>query len=109
MPSGNPCLQHSIGQGPAPYSSATFPAWTPTAGYSGVIRPTVEILGKVSHSGHIGIVGTPGTVASQSYNMEIEKLYPEFKTFTHACPMWVPLVEYREANSPGADYFVKRC
>ena len=47
-------------------------------------------------------------MASQSYNMEIEKLYPEFKTFTHACPMWVPLVEYREANSPGADYFVKK-
>ncbi len=85
-----------------------LPGLDPDRRVLGVIRPTVEILGKVSHSGHIGIVGTPGTVASQSYNMEIEKLYPEFKTFTHSCPMWVPLVEYREANSPGADYFVKK-
>lgn len=74
----------------------------------GVIRPTVEILGKVSKTGHIGIVGTPGTIASESYNIEIEKLYPDFRTFTHACPMWVPLVEYREADGDGADYFVKK-
>lgn len=85
-----------------------LPGLDPDRRVLGVIRPTVEILGKVSHSGHIGIVGTPGTVASRSYNMEIEKLYPQFKTFTHACPMWVPLVEYREAHSPGADYFVKK-
>lgn len=74
----------------------------------GVIRPTVEILGKVSKTGHIGIVGTPGTIASESYNIEIEKLYPDFRTFTHGCPMWVPLVEYREADGDGADYFVKK-
>ncbi len=74
----------------------------------GVIRPTVEALGRASRTGHIGIVGTPGTVASQSYDIEIEKLYPNFRTFSHACPMWVPLVEYGEAASPGADYFVKK-
>lgn len=74
----------------------------------GVIRPTVEILGRVSKTGHIGIVGTPGTIASGSYDIEIGKFYPEFRTFTHACPMWVSLVEYHEADGDGADYFVKK-
>lgn len=85
-----------------------LPQLDPDRRVLGVIRPTVEILGKVSKTGHIGIVGTPGTIASGSYDIEIEKLYPEFRTFTHACPMWVSLVEYREADGDGADYFVKK-
>lgn len=74
----------------------------------GVIRPTVEKLGQISRSGHIGVFGTPGTVASRSYDMEISKLYPGFTATGHACPMWVPLVENRESMSDGADYFVKQ-
>ena len=74
----------------------------------GVIRPTVEQLGATSRSGHVGILGTPGTVASGSYNIEIEHLNPGFVTTAHACPMWVPLVEYGEASSPGSDYFVRK-
>ena len=74
----------------------------------GVIRPTVEALGRVSRTGAVGIFGTPGTVASRSYDMEVAKLYPDFRVYSHACPMWVPLVENREADGPGADYFVKK-
>ena len=74
----------------------------------GVIRPTAEKLGDISRNGHIGLLGTPGTIASQSYDMEIAKLYPEFRVSSHACPMWVPLVEYREAAGEGADFFVKK-
>ncbi len=74
----------------------------------GVIRPTVEKLGQISRSGHIGVFGPPGTVASHSYDMEISKLYPDFTATGHACPMWVPLVENRESMSDGADYFVKQ-
>ncbi|MCM1368996.1 MAG: glutamate racemase [Candidatus Amulumruptor caecigallinarius] len=74
----------------------------------GVIRPTVEILGEYTHTGHIGLVATPGTVRSHSYRMEIEKLYPEMRITEQACPMWVPLVENNEATKPGADYFVKK-
>ncbi len=74
----------------------------------GVIRPTVEYLDKVTSTGHIGIVGTPGTIASQSYEMEIEKLFPEFSAIGQACPMWVPLVENGEATGEGSDYFIKR-
>ena len=74
----------------------------------GVIRPTVEAVGRISQTGHIGVFGTPGTIQSQSYNIEIEKLYPHFKVYGHACPMWVPLVENQESDGPGADYFVEK-
>lgn len=74
----------------------------------GVIRPTAEALGSVSRNGHVGILGTQGTVASHSYDMELGKLHPDFTVTSQACPMWVPLVEYGEADSPGADYFVKK-
>lgn len=80
----------------------------PTRRVLGVIRPTVEAVGALTRSGHIGIVGTPGTVASKSYDMEIAKLYPDFTVASHACPMWVPLIENREFEGPGADYFVKK-
>lgn len=74
----------------------------------GVIRPTVEKVGELSKNGNIGIFGTPGTIQSQSYDIEIAKLYPTFHTYGNGCPMWVPLVENREADRPGADYFVKQ-
>lgn len=74
----------------------------------GVIRPTTEIIGDYSLSGHVGIMGTQGTVTSNSYVLEIRKFFPEVKVFQEACPMWVPLVESNEHNSPGADYFVNK-
>lgn len=74
----------------------------------GVIRPTVEKVGEISKNGHIGIFGTPATIQSQSYDIEIAKMYPSFKVYGHACPMWVPLVENKESDGPGADYFVKK-
>lgn len=74
----------------------------------GVIRPTVEKVGEVSRTGHIGLLATPGTVRSHSYKLEIEKLHPEMAITETACPMWVPLVETGEADSEGADYFVKK-
>lgn len=74
----------------------------------GVIRPTVEKVGDITHTGHVGIFGTPGTIQSQSYDIEIAKLHPSFKVYGQACPMWVPLVENQESDGPGADYFVKK-
>lgn len=74
----------------------------------GVIRPTTESVRSYTKTGHIGILGTSGTVNSQSYPIEIEKFSPGVKVYQQACPMWVPLVENNEFNSPGADYFVKK-
>lgn len=74
----------------------------------GVIRPTVEEIGNLTTTRNVGIFGTPGTVQSLSYDIEIGKMFPDIKVYSHACPMWVPLVENRESNGPGADYFVKK-
>ncbi len=85
-----------------------LPRLDPDRRVLGVIRPTVETIGEITRSGHVGIFATPGTVASGSYEIEIAKLNPDFKVTAHACPMWVPLVENREADRPGADYFVNQ-
>ncbi|HEX8377566.1 MAG TPA: glutamate racemase [Pedobacter sp.] len=74
----------------------------------GVIRPTAEVVGNYTKSGNVGILATQGTVASLSYVIEIEKFYPEINVFQEACPMWVPLVENNELDSPATDYLVKK-
>jgi glutamate racemase len=74
----------------------------------GVIRPTVEAIGDMTHTRHVGILATPGTVQSHSYNLELGKIYPDIKVTEIACPMWVPLVENKEATNSGADYFVAK-
>ena len=85
-----------------------LPTLDPSRRVLGVIRPTVEKVGELSQTGHIGVFGTPGTIQSSSYDIEIKKLHPNFEVFGHACPMWVPLVEYRESDGDGADYFVRK-
>ena len=74
----------------------------------GVLRPTVEAIGKLTRSRHVGLLGTRGTVQSGSYPIEISKLYPDIVITSKACPMWVPLVENGEADGDGADYFVEK-
>ena len=74
----------------------------------GVIRPTAEVIGNYSKTGHVGVLGTSGTIASNSYILEIEKFFPGIKVSQEACPMWVPLIESNEHQKPGADYFVKQ-
>lgn len=85
-----------------------LPNIDPSKRVLGVIRPTVEKIGEISKTGNIGILGTAGTVQSQSYDIEIEKLHPSFKVFSQSCPLWVPLVENLEAHNEGADYFVEK-
>lgn len=85
-----------------------LPAIDPSRRVLGVIRPTAEALGGLTRSGHIGVLGTPATVTSGSYDIEIANLHPDYAVTSHACPMWVPLVEYGEAASDGADFFVAK-
>ncbi len=74
----------------------------------GVIRPTVESVPSITKTGHVGILATPATVSSESYVLELEKIANELRVTQLACPMWVPLIEAGEHNSPGADYFVDK-
>jgi glutamate racemase len=74
----------------------------------GVIRPTTEIVGKLSKTGHVGVLGTNGTISSNSYPIEIAKFYPAITVHQEACPMWVPLVENNEFENAGADFFIEK-
>lgn len=85
-----------------------LPAIAPERRVLGVIRPTAEVIGQYSDTKNVGILATNGTVASNSYPLEIAKFYPEIKVYQEACPMWVPLVENNEHTSKGADYFVRK-
>jgi glutamate racemase len=73
----------------------------------GVIRPTAEVIGNYSTTKEIGVLGTTGTVQSESYLMEIQKFFPDLKVYQQACPLWVPLVESGEYEKSGSDYFIK--
>ena len=85
-----------------------LPQWDSERRVLGVIRPTAEVIGELTKSRHVGVLATEGTIKSESYNLEIQKLHPDIKVSGVACPFWVPLVEYNEADSLGADYFVKK-
>ena len=84
-----------------------LPNLAPDKRVLGVIRPSSEVLGNYSNSKQVGIMGTTGTVQSESYIIEMAKFFPEVKVFQQACPMWVPLIENGEYDKAGADYFVK--
>jgi glutamate racemase len=74
----------------------------------GVIRPTAEVIGNYTQTKRIGVLGTKGTIQSESYLIEINNFFPDVKVYQQACPLWVPLVENGEHDQPGADYFVKK-
>lgn len=74
----------------------------------GIIRPTVESIGEITKTRHVGLLATPGTVKSLSYPLEIGKLFPDITVTGESCPIWVPLVESGESRSDGADFFVRR-
>ena len=84
-----------------------LPKMAPDKRVLGVIRPTTEILGNFSTTHQVGILGTLGTIQSDSYPIELAKFFPDLKVFQQACPLWVPLIENGEQDKPGADYFVK--
>ena len=85
-----------------------IPELDPTRRVLGIIRPTAEVIGIITKSNHVGLLATEGTIKSQSYDLEIAKLWPDIKVSGVACPLWAAIVEANEADSPGADYFVKK-
>ena len=85
-----------------------LPVIDPNRRVLGVIRPTAECIGQLTQTRHVGILATTGTIKSDSYKLEVNKLYPDVTVVGEACPMWVPLVENNEFDSIGADYFVQK-
>ena len=85
-----------------------LPQLDPQRRVLGVIRPTAEIIGSLTKTRHVGVLATEGTIKSDSYRLEIQKLHPDIKVSGVACPLWVPIIENNGADGPGADYFVKK-
>lgn len=85
-----------------------LPEWDPDRRVLGIIRPTAEVIGNLTTSRHVGLLATPGTILSGSYELEIAKLFPDIRLSGVGCPLWASIVEAGEADSPGADYFVKK-
>ena len=86
-----------------------LPLFDPSRRVLGVIRPSVEKVPSYTKTGHVGVLGTTGTVLSKSYLLEIAKISGDSIFVTQeACPMWVPLVENDETRNPAADYFVRK-
>ena len=85
-----------------------LPQWDENRRVLGIIRPTAEVIGQLTTSRHVGLLATPGTILSGSYEMEIAKLFPDIKLSGVGCPLWASIVEANEADSHGADYLVKK-
>lgn len=85
-----------------------LPVVAPDKRVLGVIRPTVEVIGNLTKSRHVGLVATEGTVRSESYTLEIQKFYPDIQVTGQACPLWAAIVEAGEAETEGAEFFVRK-
>ena len=68
----------------------------------------MEAVTRITRTRHIGILATQGTIRSNTYQLELAKTAPDITVTGEACPLWVPLVENGEFDTPGTDYFVHR-
>lgn len=85
-----------------------LPVHFPDRRVLGVIRPSTEELAATSTTKHVGILATEGTVRSESYVLELQKMAPDLVVTQHACPMWVPLIENQQYATPGGTYFLQQ-
>jgi len=84
-----------------------IPVIAPSNRVLGIIRPMAEEIGNFTKTGHIGVLGTVGTIASESYLLEIAKFWPNLHVKQEACPMLVPLVEKGLTKHPATEMFIR--
>lgn len=84
-----------------------LPSLAPEKRVLGVIRPSTEMIGQWTQTGHIGVLATEGTVRSESYKIELQKFAPECTVVQHACPMWVPIIENNRQESEAGKLFIR--
>lgn len=72
----------------------------------GVILPGTRAAVKATRNEQIGIIGTIGTIRSQSYKNAIEQKVPKVTVTSLACPRFVPIVESNQFESPVAKKIV---
>ncbi|MDO8664506.1 MAG: glutamate racemase [Candidatus Liptonbacteria bacterium] len=73
----------------------------------GVLIPASEEAARITKNKRIGVIATEGTVQSDSFMREANKLNPKIKLFQKACPLLVPIVETGEQNSKAAELILE--
>ncbi|HNT87427.1 MAG TPA: glutamate racemase [Candidatus Hydrogenedentes bacterium] len=66
----------------------------------GVIAPGAATAAGISRGGRIGVIGTPGTIASGAYDRAIRGRRPDARVHAKACPLFVPLAEEGWTDGP---------
>lgn len=84
-----------------------LPNLDPNKRVLGVIRPSAEVIGDYTTTRHIGILGTPGTINSSSYLLEVEKFFPDLIVVQNACTNWVKLIEDQNYDAVNIEQDVK--
>jgi glutamate racemase len=74
----------------------------------GVIRPSAEKIGAFSSTNEIVVLGTEGTITSNTYIEEFARFSPQLKVHQYACPLWVPLIESKEYKTAAGIQFIKK-
>ena len=59
----------------------------------GVVEPGARAAVAATKEGHIGVIGTVGTIKSGAYERAIRAINPDVMITVRACPLFVPLVE----------------
>ncbi|HXU02309.1 MAG TPA: glutamate racemase [Polyangia bacterium] len=103
-----------------------LPVRRPDRRILGVVRPAAEALAGIpadavpgatspvadadagTMTGAVAVLGTAGTIASDSYRLELAKLAPRLGLVQQACPLWVPLVEAGELDGAGTEFFLRK-
>src|SRR3954465_2741828 len=97
-----------------------LPARRPDRRILGVVRPAAEALAgippdaipgataPIDATGAVAVLGTTGTIASDSYRIELAKLAPRLGLIQQACPLWVALVEAGELDGAGTEFFLRK-
>lgn len=65
----------------------------------GVIEPGVRALGQATITGHVGVIGTVGTINSGAYQAAVAAETPDAELVALACPGFVEFVERGEFDS----------
>lgn len=61
--------------------------------YLGVVDTAARAAACATQNGRVGVIGTPATIKSGSYQRALAQLLPHAAVTARACPMFVPLVE----------------
>jgi glutamate racemase len=74
----------------------------------GVIEPGAAAAVSASHSKHIAVIGTEGTIGGGAYQTAIRRLNPDVRVTARACSLFVAMAEEGWVEGPIAEAVARR-